>query len=126
MVAIGSRHSILKSDECWMSARSTPLPTTERQVSARSTPLPTTRWWCHSFGDLYNRNHWADDEFSTFSAVRCVRFSVDGKYLATVCENTARIYDTRTGARIWFGPFLVDGAPGSDTVIVAVTWSMEI
>ena len=44
-----------------------------------------------------------------FSAVWCVRFSADGEYLATACERTARIYDAKTGAKIWFGPFLVDG-----------------
>ena len=47
--------------------------------------------------------------FSAFSYVRCVQFSADGEYLATACEWTAQIYDTKTGAKIWFGPFLVDG-----------------
>ncbi|KIL60386.1 hypothetical protein M378DRAFT_919264 [Amanita muscaria Koide BX008] len=34
------------------------------------------------------------------SVVCCVRFSSDGKYLATGCNRTAQIYDTRTGAKI--------------------------
>jgi len=57
--------------------------------------------------------------FSAFSYVICAQFSVDGKYLAATSKETVRIYDTRTRAKIWFGSFLVDGAPGFDTVIVA-------
>ena len=45
--------------------------------------------------------------FSVFSAVFCVRFSSDGKYLATGCDGTAQVYDTETGDQIWFGLFLV-------------------
>jgi len=33
------------------------------------------------------------------SFVCCVRFSADGKFLATGCNRTAQIYDTKTGAR---------------------------
>ncbi|KAG6328966.1 hypothetical protein ID866_10123 [Astraeus odoratus] len=33
------------------------------------------------------------------SIVRCVRFSTDGKYLATGCNRTAQIYDTKTGLK---------------------------
>jgi len=33
------------------------------------------------------------------SVVCCVRFSADGKYLATGCNRTAQIYDTKTGAK---------------------------
>jgi glucose repression regulatory protein TUP1 len=48
--------------------------------------------------------------FSSFSALKpsfdsvvcCVRFSSDGKYLATGCNRTAQIYDTKTGAKTWF------------------------
>jgi len=45
--------------------------------------------------------------FSAFSIVTSVRFSADGKYLATGCYDTAQIYDTETGAKTWFGLFLV-------------------
>lgn len=31
----------------------------------------------------------------------CVRFSADGKYLATGCNRTAQIYDTKTGLKTW-------------------------
>ncbi|KAL5480647.1 TUP1_2 [Sanghuangporus weigelae] len=34
------------------------------------------------------------------SVVCCVRFSADGKYLATGCNRTAQIYDTKTGQKI--------------------------
>ncbi|KAI5116548.1 hypothetical protein M0805_001289 [Coniferiporia weirii] len=33
------------------------------------------------------------------SVVCCVRFSADGKFLATGCNRTAQIYDTKTGAK---------------------------
>jgi WD40 repeat protein len=33
--------------------------------------------------------------------VCCVRFSADGKYLATGCNRTAQIYDTKTGQKTW-------------------------
>ena len=32
----------------------------------------------------------------------CVRFSSDGKYLATGCNRTAQIYDTKTGLKTWW------------------------
>ncbi|KAL5495939.1 TUP1_1 [Sanghuangporus weigelae] len=35
------------------------------------------------------------------SFVGCVRFSADGKYLATGCNRAAQIYDTKTGQKIW-------------------------
>lgn len=35
------------------------------------------------------------------SVVCCVRFSADGKYLATGCNRTAQIYDVKSGAKIW-------------------------
>lgn len=35
------------------------------------------------------------------SVVCCVRFSIDGKYLATGCNRTAQIYDTKTGRKTW-------------------------
>ena len=35
------------------------------------------------------------------SVVCCVRFSADGKFLATGCNRTAQIYDTKTGLKIW-------------------------
>jgi general transcriptional corepressor TUP1 len=33
------------------------------------------------------------------SVVCCVRFSHDGKFLATGCNRTVQIYDTRTGQK---------------------------
>lgn len=38
------------------------------------------------------------------SVVCCVRFSADGKYLATGCNRTAQIYDTKTGQKTWCVP----------------------
>lgn len=35
------------------------------------------------------------------SVVCCVRFSADGKYLATGCNRTAQIYDAKTGQKTW-------------------------
>ena len=35
------------------------------------------------------------------SPVHCIRFSTDGKYLATGCYRTAQIYDAETGQKTW-------------------------
>ena len=54
--------------------------------------------------------------FPSYSVVCCVRFSADGKFLATGCNRTAQIYDTKTGAKTWFvawlsfGRLFADGA----------------
>jgi glucose repression regulatory protein TUP1 len=40
---------------------------------------------------------------SRCSVVCCVRFSADGKFLATGCNRTAQIYDTKTGVKTWYG-----------------------
>lgn len=45
---------------------------------------------CLTFADL-----------SFVSVVCCVRFSADGKFLATGCNRTAQIYDTKTGLKTW-------------------------
>lgn len=37
------------------------------------------------------------------SVVCCVRFSADGKYLATGCNRTAQIFDVKTGEKTWYG-----------------------
>ena len=41
------------------------------------------------------------------SVVCCVRFSQDGKWLATGCNRTAQIYDAKTGVKIWLVSFIV-------------------
>ncbi|KAG6812455.1 hypothetical protein H0H92_002720 [Tricholoma furcatifolium] len=41
------------------------------------------------------------------SVVCCVRFSHDGKFLATGCNRTAQIYDTKTGVKTWHALSLV-------------------
>ncbi|KAH9917690.1 WD40 repeat-like protein [Epithele typhae] len=42
------------------------------------------------------------------SVVCCVRFSADGKYLATGCNRSAQIYDTKTGQKTSAPSMLVD------------------
>jgi WD40 repeat protein len=37
-----------------------------------------------------------------FRVVCCVRFSKDGRFLATGCNRTAQVYDARTGAKVWY------------------------
>lgn len=46
--------------------------------------------------------------------VCCVRFSADGKYLATGCNRTAQIYDTKTGQKTWFVFTSYPSSPLSD------------
>jgi glucose repression regulatory protein TUP1 len=36
------------------------------------------------------------------SVVCCVRFSADGRYLATGCNRSARIFDIQTGQNVWY------------------------
>lgn len=60
---------------------------------------------------------------SVHSVVCCVRFSADGKFLATGCNRSAQIYDTKTGAKtqcvlfLWYTMFclLISGG-------IAVYW----
>ena len=55
--------------------------------------------------------------FLAISSIFDVRFSADGKYLATSSRCEARIYDAETGIQIWFGSLhnsLADGTPDTD------------
>ncbi|KAK1231118.1 hypothetical protein PQX77_005773 [Marasmius sp. AFHP31] len=58
------------------------------------------------------------------SAVYCVRFSADGKYVATGCNRTTQIYDVNTGVKICL---LVDEAARdvSDLCIIGVCFSPD-
>ncbi len=37
-----------------------------------------------------------------YSVVCCVQFSPDGKYVATGCNRSARVYDAKTGLQKWY------------------------
>ncbi|KIL58731.1 hypothetical protein M378DRAFT_170285 [Amanita muscaria Koide BX008] len=56
------------------------------------------------------------------SVVCCVRFSSDGKYLATGCNSTAQIYDTKTGAKTCV---LTDETAAGDLYIRSVCFSPD-
>ena len=53
----------------------------------------------------------ADDSLRPYSVVCSVRFSPDGKYLATGCNRTARIFDVETGEKIWYVSLPTHGWP---------------
>ena len=40
--------------------------------------------------------------FKQNSVVCCVRFSADGKYLATGCNRSAQIFDIHSGQSVWY------------------------
>ncbi|KAJ7109645.1 chromatin associated protein [Mycena crocata] len=58
------------------------------------------------------------------SVVCCVRFSKDGRFLATGCNRTAQVYDARTGAKVCS---LIDPAvpKGGDLYIRSVCFSPD-
>ena len=45
------------------------------------------------------------------SPVHCIRFSTDGKYLATGCYRTAQIYDAETGQKTWLAISYTQSSP---------------
>ncbi|KIM91688.1 hypothetical protein PILCRDRAFT_57890 [Piloderma croceum F 1598] len=59
------------------------------------------------------------------SVVCCVRFSADGKYLATGCNRSAQIYDTKTGAKTHVLVDKAAGAKGGDLYIRSVCFSPD-
>jgi len=40
--------------------------------------------------------------------VCCVKFSADGKFLATGCNRTAQIYDVKDGRKVWYVPWIIE------------------
>ncbi|EEB93899.1 hypothetical protein MPER_07384 [Moniliophthora perniciosa FA553] len=61
------------------------------------------------------------------SVVCCVRFSADGNFLATGCNRTAQIYDTKTGIKTCGRSVLVDEGAGKagDLYIRSVCFSPD-
>jgi general transcriptional corepressor TUP1 len=55
-------------------------------------------WWCTYIPQLHTSlDVDLDYTFEYESRVFCARFSPDGRYFSTACNNTAQIYDLHTG-----------------------------
>ncbi|KAJ7269560.1 chromatin associated protein [Mycena rebaudengoi] len=61
------------------------------------------------------------------SVVCCVRFSKDGRFLATGCNRTAQVYDARTGTKVCVSSSLIDPSvpKGGDLYIRSVCFSPD-
>ena len=82
-------------------------------MSTRCTHYPTKRLCYHHLQSQLLQAL----TFPAISWVSCVRFSADGKYLATSSLCQTNIYDAETGVRIWFSFLyhtLADGTPDTD------------
>ena len=68
-----------------------------------------TRWvvWCLLFYILISSfflltlTFFGGTDVTFYSVVCCVQFSQDGRYLATGCNQTAQIFDTKSGIKVW-------------------------
>lgn len=50
--------------------------------------------------------------------VCCVKFSADGKFLATGCNRTAQIYDVKDGRKVWYVVFHFSRSEALDDVVI--------
>ena len=69
--------------------------------------------WCTHYPTKRSCHHHLQSQLlqeltsPAISWVSCVRFSADGKYLATRSWHQTRIYDAETGVQIWLATFII-------------------
>lgn len=106
-------------------------------IIPRSRRFSTSIWFIHSctkgtythfFHSEDNHNVFFFPCFSFFplffSVVCCVRFSADGRYLATGCNRTAQIYDVKTGHKSWYAGLTSDITLTLTPFYLSVFWLM--
>lgn len=103
----------------------TPLSTLPPSLQAQPPAPASGNDWMVGYNSAVNTKYSIElnHTLTHSSVVCCVRFSNDGKYLATGCNQTAQIYDTVTGQKIQ--TFSTDEPVEGDLYIRSVAFSTD-